>query len=154
MKHTTTTSIHHSPLLLLVAVTILALAAASCTHNNGDIGPWFGIWHVDQVTCDTTGGDTVSMGGTDYFMNFQATVIMTRGVRERHNVAEDFGSWQETDGQLIISYSDPDRSVPSLPGVTRGDNYFTIEQRGDKHMVLRLVTADAVGYRYTLRKVV
>lgn len=144
-KHTT------YRLLFAMTVAFMAFVAASCTHNNGDIRPWYGIWHIDNVESDTT--ESESLGGIDYFFNFQAHVIVTRNVGAEHDVGENFGNWEETDGQLVITFSDPDRGVPPLPGFST-NNMFTIEQRSDKLMVLRMTGADGMGYRYTLRKVV
>ena len=42
---------------------MVMLALGSCTRNHGDIGPWFGTWHVESIT---VGGASVATDG-DYF---------------------------------------------------------------------------------------
>lgn len=28
---------------------LLAILGAGCTHNDGDIGPWFGTWQLEET---------------------------------------------------------------------------------------------------------
>ena len=56
----------------LYILSLLALLlTASCTRNHGDIGPWFGTWHVETITAD---GTPVTVVG-DYFFQFQSGVF-------------------------------------------------------------------------------
>ena len=52
---------------LYIVLLIAVLLTASCTRNHGDIGIWFGTWHVEQITAD---GTRVNVEG-DYFFQFQ-----------------------------------------------------------------------------------
>ena len=39
--------------LINVAIALLlVIVATACTHNDGDIGPWFGLWRVERLTVD------------------------------------------------------------------------------------------------------
>ena len=63
MKHTL-----HLALLSLA----LLLALNSCSHNNGDIGPWFGLWHLESI--DVDGTEQADYEG-DFFFMFQGKVF-------------------------------------------------------------------------------
>ena len=39
---------------LLFAVFVMTAVLGSCTDNNGDIGPYYGVWVLDRVTIDGT----------------------------------------------------------------------------------------------------
>ena len=48
---------------LLIIPLLAMLVFSACTRNHGDIGIWFGTWHVEQITA---GGTPVIVEG-DYF---------------------------------------------------------------------------------------
>ena len=54
-------------------MTLLAAATLSCTHNNGDIGVWFGLWKVTSVEVD--GSADRKYKGNMYF-SFQNTPVL------------------------------------------------------------------------------
>lgn len=86
---------------------LLALVALSgCSHNNGDIGLWFGLWHLDTVEID--GEPDADYDGNFYFM-FQNKVFCVRWVNElQHEYIESFAQWQESDDgkNMTISFID------------------------------------------------
>ena len=85
--------------ILLVAAMMLALGA--CTRNHGDIGMWFGTWHVESITM---GGAPVSHEG-DYFFQFQSHAFRVSLVGDREHLVESFGTWDESeDGTLTITF--------------------------------------------------
>ena len=72
-----------------IIMALLALVALSgCSHNNGDIGLWFGLWHLDTVEID--GEPDADYDGNFYFM-FQNKVFCVRWVNElQHEYIESF----------------------------------------------------------------
>lgn len=144
------TNRQHHNILLLMAVAMMAMLGSSCTHNGGDIGAWFGIWHLDQVSCDSASN---LLDSTDYYFNFQDHIVSVRIEGPEHYQDETFGNWQESGDQLVITFPDPDRHWPPIPGFS-AECKFTFVQRSSKRMVLRLVAYDGHTYTYTLRKTV
>ena len=77
---------------LFIAITTLALMA-SCTHNDGDIGPLFGTWHVESIEVDGT-LDATYQG--DLFVMFQSNMCDWRIVDEgAHTYVNAWASWQQ-----------------------------------------------------------
>lgn len=88
------------------------LLTPSCTHNNGDIGSWFGIWKLTAMEVD---GVTDSSYEGDIFWSFQTSVFkMTEAtaedLRERD---ERWGTWTEEGGDLLLNFT---HSSDAFPG--------------------------------------
>lgn len=97
--------------IALVLTTLLALS--SCSHNNGDIGYWFGLWHLDSIEVDGVTDDAYD--GNYYFM-FQGSVFCIRWINEQqHEYIESFAQWSENtaDGTMTINFID-DRFSPRV----------------------------------------
>ena len=84
--------------LLYIAVSLtLLLTLGSCTRNHGDIGIWFGTWHVETIT---RSGDMYQYIGPidiegDYFFQFQSKVFRVSQVKDRVQLVESFGTQEE-----------------------------------------------------------
>ena len=72
---------------MVLLATLLVLG--SCTRNHGDIGPWFGTWHVESINVD---GAPVTVEG-DYFFQFQSKVFRVSQVGGHEHLVESFGTW-------------------------------------------------------------
>ncbi len=90
-----------------IILAILAITALNgCTHNNGDIELWFGLWHLDSI--DVDGMPDPQYDGRFYFM-FQSKVFCIRWVDDQqHNYIESYAQWQESDDgrTLTINFVD------------------------------------------------
>ena len=52
---------------------LLAIVAmSSCTKNNGDIGYWFGLWHLDSIELN---GEVDNNYNGCYYFKFQNKVF-------------------------------------------------------------------------------
>lgn len=90
----------------IILAFLAMIAMSSCTHNNGDIGYLFGLWHLDTIEID--GEPDAAYDGCYYFM-FQSHVFCVRHVYDdSHSSVESFAEWQESDdgSQLIINFKD------------------------------------------------
>lgn len=139
----------------LVLPLILAFMAG-CTHNNGDIGIWFGTWLVESITQD---GSThpVMIDGTLCFQ-FQGEIATIRQTTISHDEFVDYGTWREGDGKLYILFSDPNVAyshvLETVAGLkpNAGDGYhFTVEHTGG-NLHLTLVDVDDHLWHLRLRK--
>lgn len=121
---------------------ILAIAAlitlSGCTHNDGDIGHWFGLWHLDAIEIDGT--PDADYNGDTYFM-FQGKVFCIRCVDDaNHGYIESYALWQENDDHqsMILSFVDdrfPPVITPHAPLETV--TTFTVITLNNKYMVLK-----------------
>lgn len=144
--------------LLLASVFILM---TGCTHNDGDIGPWFGTWQLENVMIDDKPEEDYHH---DIFWQFQNTVFCMRKVTEMHDAYPRWGTWQETDDnttlQLDFTHHDdthPEGSTIYTPfpethikadGVTR----LKIVEMSRSKLHLQHTADDGITYSYYLKK--
>ncbi|MBR5101547.1 MAG: lipocalin-like domain-containing protein [Muribaculaceae bacterium] len=132
-----------------VLITTLWLTT-SCTHNNGDIGIWFGTWKITSIERN---GETVSSYRGNMFFLFQTTMFEMREAEHDHFVNETFGQWSEENDILTISFPDAEYQ-PLYTMTTMGftaTNHLKIISRSSSHVTLQLTTTDCT-YTYYLKK--
>ena len=133
-------------LYILSIVVLFALSA--CTRNHGDIGIWFGTWHVESITAD---GAPVTVEG-DYFFQFQNKVFRVSQVGDHEQIVESFGTWNDSEnGKLVIDFPDPDVFYIQMPGL-EVHNTFTIIDATSHEVTLEKVADDGTSYTYHLKK--
>ncbi len=145
-----------------IIITLLALVSfASCTHNNGDIGPYFGTWKVTEITIN-------SVPESDYqgnlFWSFQTTVIGMTTVDPDLGVTtrESWGAWEQDGDILRLSFIHTDDSNPQqgsakyspLPEshLPAGVSELDIISISSSDMRLRYTATDGTIYGYSLKK--
>jgi len=133
--------------LLLVATITLWLTG--CTRNNGDIGIWFGTWHVTSITAD---GAAVNYEG-DYFFQFQTTVFRVSRVTDHEESVESFGTWSEDEdaSTLTVNFVDPDVYYLYVPGFDTV-NAFHVTRMSSSQVTFTRTADDGVTYVYSLKK--
>ena len=143
------------PVILLLVAGISALVIG-CTHNDGDIGGYFGTWKLEEITVD---GEEMAEYGKDMFWQFQSSVFCMRVVLENHNQENRWGTWYEDSGSLYVDFShseDGDNSVKYQPfpetHFETGLNRLEIMNFSKRRMTLEFVGSDGVIYRYKLKK--
>ena len=137
--------------LVAMAIT-LTLTLTSCTENNGDIGEWFGTWHIETVTVD--GVPDANYAGYNY-LQFQSTVVALRFADDvTHDEEAAYGTWSEGDGWLDITFPSGDVAYIDLLGMKLTTaNHLTISDRTDGEMTLTLSeSADGAVRQYHIRK--
>ena len=139
-------------LYILSIVVLFALSA--CTRNHGDIGIWFGTWHVESII--KAGGIyqyivPVDYEG-DYFFQFQNKVFRVSLVGDHEQIVESFGTWNDSEsGKMVIDFPDPDVFYIQMPGLA-SHNTFTIVHSTSREVTLEKVTDDGTNYTYYLKK--
>ncbi|MBD5371109.1 MAG: lipocalin family protein [Bacteroides sp.] len=100
--------------LYITALLALLTAIWGCTRHNGDIGPWFGTWHVEAITVD--GHPDGEYRGT-LFMKFQGDVVNMTVVNDfEHTRADHWGRWSATSDELTLDYTYGDNITPAATG--------------------------------------
>ena len=146
---------------------VFAMVMAGCTRNNGDIGDWFGIWHMTSVDAD---GKPVESYEGNIFWKFQNNIINLVKVETgegEHGRDDCWGTWEESGNRLLLNftYSDDENSVESgengatiyAPFPILHIPYGTISQleivnRSGGNITLKYVSPEQVTYTYTLKK--
>ena len=114
------------------------MSLCGCTHNDGDIGHWFGLWHLDSIEIDGT--PSADYDGNAYFM-FQGKVFCIRYVYEvDHSYIESYALWQESDDHqtMTLTFAD-DRFPPTISPFINFETVttFTVISLNNKEMVLK-----------------
>lgn len=154
----------HKIKILTIAL-LLMLGLGACTHNNGDIGDFFGTWKLSEITIDGT-NDSDYQG--DVFWKFQASLIQMLTVDDStHDYSVSMGSWsQPLDNILRLDFTHTDTDHPEpgssayspqpglhLPSACVFD--MDIISLSSGKMVLRYTDtagAQPVVYQYTFKK--
>lgn len=132
----------------LFIISILSvLVLASCTRNHGDIGIWFGTWHVEQITA---GGTPVNVEG-DYFFQFQSHVFKVTQVSGHEQTVESYGTWTEDDDAMTITFPDPAVYYIVMPGL-EATNDFRVTTTSSREVTLTKSDATGTSYAYRLKK--
>lgn len=133
--------------IILAVVALITLSG--CTHNDGDIGHWFGLWHLDSIEVDGT--PAADYDGDIYFM-FQSKVFCVRCVDEfNHGYVESFARWQESDDHhsMTLSFVDNRFSPTVLPLIPLElVTTFSVVTLNEKDMILKH-THSETGLTYT-----
>lgn len=132
----------------LFIISILSvLVLASCTRNHGDIGIWFGTWHVEQITA---GGTPVNVEG-DYFFQFQSHVFKVTQVSGHEQTVESYGTWTEDEDAMTITFPDPAVYYIVMPGL-EATNDFRVTTTSSREVTLTKSDAAGTSYAYRLKK--
>lgn len=144
--------IKHLHIILLVAALWLG---CGCTHNNGDIGPLFGSWVLDEMTVD---GVPEAFGEEYTVMQFQGEIVMTKLIDDRHSLlGYSVGTWIRHDDVLDLNYTHHDDEseyrTPEWLLLTHGViNTMVILSLDSRHMHLQHTTPDGRIVQYKFRK--
>lgn len=134
--------------LYIASLAVALLILGACTRNHGDIGPWFGTWHVEQITAD---GTPVSVEG-DYFFQFQSHVFRVSNVGAHQQTVESYGAWQENEGgRMTVDFSDPTTYYIEMPGL-EVHNDFIVITTSSHDVTFNKTDANGVVYSYHLKK--
>jgi len=128
----------------------LALVLGSCTRNHGDIGMWFGTWHVESITADE---QPVNDAEGDYFFQFQSKVFRVSQVSGHETLVESFGTWAEDadNGKMTITFPDPGVYYIEMRGLEE-HNDFTVTMASSRDVTLVKTDAAGITYAYHLKK--
>ena len=132
---------------LFIISVLSVLVLASCTRNHGDIGIWFGTWHVEQITAD---GTPVNVEG-DYFFQFQSKVFRVSQVYGHEQLVESYGTWDENGDRMTVSFPDPTTYYIEMPGL-ESHNDFTVTTTSSREVTFTKTDANGTTFAYHLKK--
>ena len=139
--------------LLYISLLTVVLVLVSCTRNHGDIGIWFGTWHVESITAN--GGIYQYIGNIDvegdYFFQFQSKVFRVSQVTEREKLVESFGTWDENGERMVIDFPDESVFYISMPGL-EAHNDFTVTTTSPREVTFTKTDATGTTFVYHLKR--
>lgn len=132
---------------------IVVMTLSGCTKNDGDIGYWFGLWHLDSIEID---GEPDQNYEGKYFFLFQGKVFCIRWVDDTtHGYGESYAQWEESDDGKFITINFVDsRFTPTMDYLPT--NYLstvttlTVDTLTSTTMVLHYTRDDATTITYRL----
>ncbi len=133
--------------LLYISLMAVVLVLGSCTRNHGDIGPWFGTWHVESITA---GGMPITVVG-DYFFQFQSKVFRVSQVTNHEQTVESFGTWDENGDKMTIDFPDESVFYIVMPGL-EAHNEFAVTTTSSHVVTFTKTDNTGVIYTYYLKK--
>ncbi len=149
-----------------IALLFLVVALTSCTHNNGDIGEFFGEWRLVSMTTDGEPVKLYGEGAEDFNPDFGAPLIYTLAFQDNmarinviyahHEYESIFGTWEQQANRLVLNFSYHDDQNDSYgysaPAVFRfpadGVAVTTIEKFKEDDLILSLMTDESVNCIY------
>lgn len=133
--------------ILLISLCICSLLGA-CTHNDGDIGYFFGQWKLVEITADDK---VLESYGGNMFWSFQSSTIEVKTIGENHVATQSFGDFRNADNTLFLSFPDTKYPPPYFFGNLR-EIECQIVHIDHKTMTLSFVApqASSQGYGATL----
>ena len=133
--------------LHIIYIALLMLVMTGCTHNNGDIDHWFGMWKVESITVD---GKTLDSYEGNFFFSFQTSIFsITKGVGE--NGYQFYGEWKETSENTIhLKMANNDHVPSGIYFELEQDFHYTVSS-GDK-LTMEKTTGDGHVVAYHLKK--
>lgn len=97
---------HQSYIQFVLAILIVGLLPASCTQNNGDIGEWFGEWHLESIEINNV---TDADYNGDVLWKFQNDIVEMVVVNPiGHSHSEYYGTWTADDTTLTLNFTHSD----------------------------------------------
>ncbi len=137
---------------------IMAIAASACTHNNGDIGPWYGLWKLESLEVD--GSPAPDYDGNQFWA-FQNDIVQIDEVIDDMLYIRHVATWRREGDILLIDFTHYDSNAPSTDGnyappanlglEPDAVNALAIESLGGRRITLSHDTGGKV-YTYRLRK--
>lgn len=144
--------------LSLIIFGIVALLSTSCTHNNGNIGFWFGTWQCSEITVD--GKTDVNYSGNMFF-KFQTNVCDILIVSTHNDFTQYFAEFKPQDNGTIIldcshtagtdDFQDYDFEIPDGLPFVKGENIIKYNKTSNRKVLLTFEN-DGKTYIYTLKK--
>ncbi len=142
-------------MLLLIVVTM-----GACMHNNGDIGPLFGYWRLDEITVNDQPENLYDNTGVDlYAFAFQSNVMYIQTVYPHLDYDRAFGTWtldgdvmtwhfRWTDDGNYSNYTEPEELMLDPTGLTT----LHVIRLTSKHLDVEYTDTDGNLIRYYLTK--
>lgn len=147
-------------LIHIICLILFMSSLSACTQNNGDIGPLFGFWRLNELTCD--GEPVAGYEAGDEIWSFQNNIIFIQTLGEAHDYEERVGTWTRHDNILSIDFTHWNAETdieyyfkaPAILNFSDNQvNDLTVETITSDNLVLKMIAEDGSLMGYTLKKV-
>ncbi|MDE6854791.1 MAG: lipocalin-like domain-containing protein [Muribaculaceae bacterium] len=132
----------------------MTLTTASCTQNNGHIGPVFGSWSLQSMTVDGT-DVPLPAGAVSATMSFQTDVVRFNLTYEYSHTLESFATWSKTGDIMTFDFRHHDDVTAEGTGMYAPPEWLHFEALQENATVTELngkhfdfVRTDDEGHKY------
>ena len=143
----------------IIFAVLLGVLACACTHNNGDIGHWYGQWKLESIEAD---GSPVADYEGNMFWAFQNKVFcIDKVIDDGLSHVMRWATWSQDGNTLLIDFRHSDgfspttdndyHPFPILGMESDAVNALTIETLSSGRLVQKYDAGDKL-YTYRLRK--
>ena len=134
-------------IIYLTSLLFAMLFMVGCTHNNGDIGPWWGQWKVERIELN---GEPEANYKGDFFFRWQSSVIcVVRSYPNSHSSGISYGNWSEHDGVMDVEFKEGGLEYEQL-GLDKVCRLDIIKRDG-REKILEYKKDDKTVYTYYLK---
>lgn len=150
-------------LTTIFAILSLVLCLNGCKTNNGDIGPWYGVWALDAI--DVDGVRDTSWQQPDRWTNFAfqnniVKVAQVTDLQTEENVS--YGTWAVSGDNMTMDFTHHDDQYTDMGYLYKAPTWIFfeagvvttlhIDSLTGKHATLTATHPDGKKYTYHLRK--
>lgn len=148
---------------LIIATLAILLGLGACKTNNGDIGPWYGVWALDAIYIDGSEDTSWQKPGEWTNFAFQNNIVKVALCSDRTVELEvSYGTWHDADGKMTMDFTHHDDQYTDQGYLYKAPTwiYFeagmvttlNIDKLTGKTAVLSTTHPDGRKYTYHLRK--
>lgn len=140
---------------------MVVFGCMGCTHNNGDIGPWFGTWKLNAITINGD-VDEAYAAQDNMVWKFQSSVVEMQEILPGHMTYDHFGTWHQLSDDVVemkFIYKDDNNPVgsdyyspPVSSHLPKGEFVMDILELASGKMRLRYTSDEGTVYTYSLKK--
>lgn len=130
-----------------------------CTHNNGDIGDWFGTWKLQSI--EINGAEDQAYKG-DILWKFQNNIIsMVCADDIQHTADCRYGTWEQAGDRLFLDFSHSDDRYEQGQGqyeplpqtyIRAGKTELTVISLSGSELRLQMAVEEGAVYSYYFKK--
>lgn len=140
---------------------LLCMVLTACKTNNGDIGPWYGVWALEQVEVDGKADTSWQLPGYDTNFQFQNNIVVIAQQNLLGDYTQSVGTWTEDGRSVIFDFTHssddfkPGTGIYHAPSWILMDNGVTacnIDHYSKRKMILSFVNSNGQHITYTLYK--
>lgn len=132
---------------------------SGCTHNNGDIGDWFGTWKLQSIGVNGSDDPAYDNNVLWKFQNNIVSMVCADDIQ--HTADCRYGTWEQAGDRLILDFThSDDRYEPGtgpyapLPQtyIKAGRSELRVIKLSGSDMWLQMTADDGTIYTYSLKK--
>lgn len=137
--------------LTYISCLLLQLICAGCTHNNGNIGNFFGQWKLTDIIIND---ESLPDYEGNVYWSFQNSTINIKEINSNHIAKNCYGNWKEYNGNMVVDFPDNnEQDYTALHTIKLGRlSELEIIVENNRHMILKYIPNSKTNIVYKFDK--